>query len=107
MKHDHRSIAIALLATSALPSSALAQSAPAPRFVEVDDHGVDLVTGLPFVSMEEGGIGAGPGRVAMQRIWAEGAGWVDNWSGGLYPVTSGGSTKMYVQFNGISETFSG
>jgi hypothetical protein len=33
------------------------------------------------MSVQEGGIGSGPGRVAMQRIYAEGAGWTDNWTG--------------------------
>lgn len=101
-------IACALLATTSLsfPSIAHAET-PAPKFTSLDDHGVDLTNGLPFVSVEEGGIGSGPGRVSMQRIWSEGAGWLDNWTGGLYPVTSGGTTKMYVQFAGISDTFSG
>ena len=43
----------------------------------------------------------------MQRIWSEGAGFLDNWSGGIYRVTANGSTKMYVEFAGISDTFSG
>jgi RHS repeat-associated protein len=102
--------ALALLATTALASPALAQSVtPAPTFVDaIDDHGVDLTTGQAYVSIEEGGIGSGPGRVAMQRIWAAAAGWTDNWNGGLYPVTdSNNVTKMYVQLSGISDTFSG
>jgi RHS repeat-associated protein len=96
------SIFTALLATSALIAPSLARGAtPAPKFTTIDDHGVDLVKALPFMSMEEGGIGSGPGRVEMHRIWAEGAGWLDNWSGGLYKV----GTKTYVQFGGISDTF--
>ena len=103
------SVFTALLASSALIAPAIAHAAtPAPRFIDaVDDHGVDLVTALPSFSIEEGGIGSGPGRVAMQRIWGQGAGWVDNWTGGLYPVTTGSTTQMYVQFAGISDTFSG
>lgn len=97
----------ALLGTSALASPALAQVAPAPKFTSPDQNNVDLSTGLVWYGMEEGGIGSGAGRVAMQRIWSEGAGWLDNWSGGLYQVTSGGVTKAYVQFGGISDTFSG
>lgn len=101
--------AYALLTTSMLiaPSVAFAET-PAPRFIDaIDDHGVDLVTGLPFLSVEEGGIGSGPGRIAMQRIYAEGAGFIDNWSGGLSSVTTNGVTKKYVQIAGISDTFSG
>ena len=74
MANDHR-MSLALLATSALIAPSLAEAAtPAPKFTTIDDHGVDLVTGLPFMSMEEGGIGSGPGRIVMQRTWAEGAG---------------------------------
>jgi RHS repeat-associated protein len=103
-----KSAAIALLATSALSMSLPAFAAtPAPRFTSVDDHGVDQVLGLPYLSIDEGGIGSGPGAVRMQRIYAAGSGFLDNWSGGLYPVTLGGVTKMYVQFAGMSDTFSG
>ena len=97
----------ALLATSALTFSSVAMAAtPAPKFIAPDDNGVDLTTGLPYVTVKEGGIGSGPGRLEMDRIWAEGAGWSDNWSGGLYSATVGGVTKTYVEINGISETFS-
>ena len=96
------SIFTALLASSALIAPSLAHAAtPAPKFTTIDDHGVDLTNALPFMTVEEGGIGSGPGRVSMQRIWAEGAGWLDNWSGGLYKI----GTKTYVQFGGISDTF--
>lgn len=99
---SRRAIAYVLLTTTSLSIPTIAQAAtPAPKFTTIDDHGVDLVTGLPFMSLEEGGIGSGPGRISVQRIWAEGAGWVDNWSGGLYKV----GTKWFVQFGGISDTF--
>jgi YD repeat-containing protein len=106
---SRRALTCALLATTSLSLPTIARAeTPAPRFVDtIDDHGVDLSSGLPFFSIEEGGIGSGPGRVAMQRIWSEGAGFLDNWSGGLYDVTSGGATKKYVQFAGYSSTFSG
>jgi len=82
---NYRRISLALLATSALIAPSIAEAAtPAPKFIDViDDHGVDLVTTLPFFMIEEGGIGTGRGRVAVQRIWSEGAGWADNWTGGL------------------------
>jgi RHS repeat-associated protein len=108
LRTNHLLVGLLLGSTAlTLPSIASAET-PAPKFIDtIDDHSVDLTTGLPYVSMTEGGIGSGPGRVEMQRIWAESAGWIDNWSGGLYPVTSGGVAKMYVQFDGISDTFSG
>jgi RHS repeat-associated protein len=106
---SRRAIACALLATTSLTIPAAARAAvPAPKFVDtIDDHGVDLANGLPFFSIEEGGIGSGPGAVRMTRIWSEGAGFLDNWSGGLYDVTTSGVTKKYIQFAGISDTFSG
>lgn len=88
-----------------LPSVAFAQT-PAPKFIDaVDDHSVDLVTGLPYVSMTEGGIGSGKGRVELQRIWAEGAGFVDNWSGGLFEQYVNSSWHATIELQGISETF--
>src|SRR4051812_39958318 len=96
--------ACALLATTSLTLPAVARAeTPAPRFVDtVDDHGVDLASGLPFFQLEEGGIGSGAGRVAMHRFWSEGAGFQDNWSGGLFNLTS---SSVYVQINGMSDTF--
>jgi hypothetical protein len=101
-------LAAALLGSSALiaPSMALADM-PAPSFITPDRNGVDLTTGLPWVAMEEGGIGSGPGRIAMQRIYAEGAGFQDNWTGGLYSAWVGTQQKMFLQWAGISDTFSG
>lgn len=98
-----------LLATTALCLPSIAIAGPAPAFVDiVDDHGVNLSTGMPSFSMEEGGIGSGPGRVALHRIYVENEGWTDNWSGGAYPITDANNvTKMYVQFGGYSDSFSG
>ncbi|MBA3512325.1 RHS repeat-associated core domain-containing protein [Sphingomonas sp.] len=102
-----RAAACALLATTALASPAFAQTAPAPRFVHIDDNGVDLTSGLVSLEIDEGGIGSGEGAVRMKRLWAQSARWVDNWSGGLYRGTSGSVTKMYVRIGGISDTFAG
>ena len=95
----------ALLASTALAAPALAQSAPAPRFANVDANGVDLTTGLVSITLDEGGIGSGEGAMRTQRSWAQSAGWVDNWSGGLFKATVGGVTKTYVQIGGISDRF--
>lgn len=98
--------AAAILATTALCSPSIAVAAtPAPVFKAVDDHGVDLVTALPFIAIEEGGIGSGPGRISLQRIYAEGAGLVDNWTGGMFKVTAGSTVLFYVQVAGLSDTF--
>jgi len=104
---SRRALACALLATTSLCLPSIAQAAtPAPKFVDtIDDHGVDLVSGLPFVSMTEGGIGSGKGRVEVQRIWAEGAGFVDNWSGGLFQQYVNNAWHATIELQGISETF--
>jgi RHS repeat-associated protein len=96
----------ALLASSALfrPQVAYAALTPPPQFTAVDGNGIDVVAGLPFVSVDEGGIGSGDGALRMHRTWSLGAGWADNWTGSLFAVTSG-STKMYVQWGGISDVF--
>ncbi|MFL6764898.1 MAG: hypothetical protein ACJ8FO_06840, partial [Sphingomicrobium sp.] len=78
---------------------------PAPQFVAIDQNDVDVTTALPFVSIDEGGIGRGPGALHMVRTWAVGAGWADNWTGGLFSITSGGTTKVYVQLSGMSDVF--
>lgn len=108
IRNSRGAIACALLTTTCLsfPIPAKAET-PAPRFLAVDANGVDLTSGLVQLEVDEGGIGSGDGAVRMKRIWAQGAGWLDNWSGGLYQVTSGGVTKTYVQIAGISDTFSG
>jgi RHS repeat-associated protein len=100
--------AITLLASTAplaIATPAVAQSAPAPQFIQPDQNGVDLVSGLVQFQMEENGVGSGPGRVAMQRIWAQSAGWTDNWTGGLFVKTSGTTKTFYVQIAGVSDTF--
>jgi len=79
--------------------------APAPRFVNIDANGVDLTTGKVQFSFEEGGIGAGEGAVRFQRIFAQDAGWVDNYSGGMFDATVNGIAKTYVQIAGISDVF--
>src|ERR1051326_4209355 len=75
----------ALLATTALTMPGIAvAAAPAPDFIDVvDNNGVYLVSGLPVFAIDEGGMGSGPGAVRVQGTWAEGAGLLDNWSGGL------------------------
>jgi RHS repeat-associated protein len=103
---SRNALACALLASTSLCFPAIAHAeSPAPPFTSVDDHGVDVISGLPFLAIEEGGIGSGQGRISMQRIWAAGAGFQDNWSGGLYRITTSTATKMVVQTAGFSETF--
>lgn len=43
----------------------------------------------------------GPDRVSGQSIRSDGAGWLDDWSSGLYTL----GTKTYVQFRDIRGTF--
>lgn len=85
----HGAPAILFIAAMGAASPAFAQNATAPKFVNVDSNNVDLTTGLVSLSIDEGGIGgSSESAVRMQRIWAQGAGWLDNWGGGLYKATS-------------------
>jgi RHS repeat-associated protein len=95
----------AVLASTALTAPALAQSAPPPRFNQVDANGVDLATGDFFFSMTEGSIGSGEGQLALVRNWAGPAGWTDNWSGALYTRTISGTAQVVVEFGSHSDTF--
>jgi hypothetical protein len=95
-----------LLTTTALTAPARAQSAPPPRFNQVDANGVDLFTGEFFFSMAEGSIGSGEGELALVRNWAGPAGWTDNWSGVLYTRSIGGTGQIVVEFGNYSDTFS-
>lgn len=103
MRRNNRRLASALLASSALLAPSIARAAtPPPKFTASDENGIDLTTGLPWISVEEGGIGSGEGALRMTRIWAAGAGWADNWSIGMFDV---GTTKTYIQLGGISDVF--
>ena len=95
----------ALLASTALTAPALAQTAPPPRFNQVDSNGIDLVTGDFFFSLTEGTIGFGEGELALTRNWAGPGGWTDNWSGALYTRTIGGTAQVVVVFGSYSDTF--
>jgi RHS repeat-associated protein len=101
------SIFTALLASSALvaPSASFAQSAPAQKFVQVDENGIDLTTGNAFWSMTEGTIGSGEGALEGVRYWSGPAGWRDNWTGSLYTQTIAGTATTYVQLGPLADTF--
>lgn len=98
-----------LVATSILASGmaapALAQNAPPPPYVNLDSSGVDLTTGSFNFSLIEGAIGDEQGGVSLVRTWAGSAGWVNNWSGGIYEATEDGATVTKVELGPISDTF--
>ncbi len=94
-----------LLAGSALPAPVLAQSAAPPLFNQADANGVDLFTGHFSFSMVEGSIGAGEGELSLVRNWAGAAGWTDNWTGGLYSVSTAGNADVIVEFGNYSDRF--
>ena len=97
-------LAFALVASTALTAPAFAQGLP--RFNQVDANGVDLFSNDFFFSIVEGSIGSGVGELTLQRNWAGGAtGWTDNWSGVLYPRTTGGTTQIVVEFGTYEDTF--
>lgn len=99
-------LACALLTSTALVSSpAVAQTAPPPRFQEVDGNGVDLISGRFVFRMLEGSIGSGSGAVTLSRGQRGDYGRTDEWSGVVYQRTSGGSSVMVAQFGDRSDTF--
>jgi RHS repeat-associated protein len=96
-------IALFLLATSALASPALAQSAPTappPVHRTVDDYGVDLLTGQFHFSLTEAEMGFGEGAISLKRYWD--SGFHDNWSNGIFFATDG---TVFVQLGNLSDTF--
>lgn len=103
-------LAVRVLCSSALAtgivSPALGQeSAAAPEeYRNVDEHGVDLVTGTINIAIPEGRIGPEDGGVAMVRYYGQ-SGYRDNWSGDLRKVSSGGQTSVIITFGGVSERF--
>ncbi|MDQ0250081.1 RHS repeat-associated protein [Sphingomonas kyeonggiensis] len=84
---------------------AMAQTTP-PIHVDVDENGVDLVSGNYVTSLTEGAIGSGAGQLAFVRTRNSNGGWYDDWTGGLALRTVGGVTTAYVIRGQISDAFS-
>jgi len=105
MRNGSSALAIgALLASSALASPALGQSAPdapPPLHNNVDANGVDLVTGKFRYSLTEATIGSGEGAIALMRFYGD-SGIRTNWSGGLYDGADG---FIYAEFEGSPTAF--
>ncbi|MEA3044958.1 MAG: hypothetical protein QOH47_2796 [Sphingomonadales bacterium] len=95
----------ALMASTFLATPALAQSAPPPRFEQLDANGVDLVSGRFVLAMTEGSIGTGDGAVSLHRGESNDFGRTDQWSGVLYRRTVSGTTLIYVQLGTTTDTF--
>jgi RHS repeat-associated protein len=83
----------------------MAQTAP-PLHVDIDDNGMDLVSGTFVTSIEEGAIGSGDGAVSLVRSRSGAANWVDNWTGGLFTQTNGSVQTTYIIFGQIAAGFS-
>ena len=92
-----------LSAGYALPAAAQTQP---PLHVDVDENGVDLVSGNYVTSLTEGAIGSGEGKVAFTRTRGNSGGWFDDWTGGLAFRTSGGVTIAYVIRGPAADAFS-
>ncbi|MDT8757592.1 hypothetical protein MZO42_02675 [Sphingomonas psychrotolerans] len=88
----------------AISAPAAAQQTP-PLNVDVDENGVDLVSGNFVTSITEGSIGSGEGAVAYTRSRSGASTWIDNWSGGLLLNTVGSVTTAYVLFGPSSDAF--
>ena len=85
---------------------ALAQTAPAPeRRKNVDELGVDEVTGAYNGAIVEGDVGTNGEGIKLIRHWGR-AGFKDNWSGdlritttGVLTITFGDRSSVFVQVN--------
>ncbi len=101
-------LCLSTVLASGLAAPALAQSAPAPESRKnVDEMGVDQVTGSFNWSLVEGDVGTGSKGIELIRFWGR-SGWEDNWSGdlrvasnGVLTITFGNRSSVFVQVNGI------
>lgn len=98
-------ILAAMLMAAAAPGLAQSANGPSAPYSNIDENGVDLVTGQYTFVMHEGSIGDDEGGVALTRYWRSDGGRFDNWSGGLYNVTSGSTVTWYVEFGPFSDRF--
>jgi RHS repeat-associated protein len=98
-------LSVSTILCSGLAAPAFAQTAP-PPYVDVDNNGVDLVSGNYVTTLTEGTIGSGDGAVSVQRTRNGAANWVDNWSGGLMFQTVESTTTAYVLQGSGADTFS-
>jgi RHS repeat-associated protein len=96
--------ALALLASLAA-APAIGQSAAPPRFQEVDENGVDLISGRFVLELEEGSIGSGEGAVRLTRTQRNDYGVLDGWSAVLVTSVVGGVPRAVAYFGDRSETF--
>jgi hypothetical protein len=76
-----------------------------PKYGNIDENGVELVTGNLDLALFEGSIGHDNIGLEFIEFWAGDAGRVENWSGGMYNRTAGGQTLTYVQLGSIADTF--
>ncbi|MBB4097481.1 RHS repeat-associated protein [Sphingomonas kyeonggiensis] len=86
------------------PVQAIAQTEP-PVHVDVDENGVDFVSGGYVTTLTEGAIGSGEGQVAFTRTRNSGTGWFDEWTGGVALRTVGGVTTAYVLRGKVADPF--
>jgi RHS repeat-associated protein len=108
-----RSLACALLATSALASPGYAQSAPEmpPLYPSVDQNGVDVVTGKLSLALASASIGpGGPGSLSYNWATSAGASAITeghvHGSGSEYTVSIGSSAEKFTLSGGLgSGTF--
>ena len=103
-----RTLACALLATTALASPALAQSSGQPAYRNFDTNGVDLVRGDFVLSFLEGSIGSDDAALPLIRRTGSAAGGPSQWDGITFQMTtSGGTQTVTVTLGNESETFTG
>ena len=68
IRNSRRALACALFATSALATPAIAQQTTNPLYSNWDENNVDLVQGYTRFNFEEGSIGSGKAKLALDRL---------------------------------------
>lgn len=97
--------ALGLMAAFAVAAPVAAQTAPVPeQHRNVDQFGVDQVTGSYNLSITEGEIGPDDTGIRLIRYWTRG-GWRDNWSGDLRRTAEGSTQVATITFGNQSERF--
>jgi RHS repeat-associated protein len=101
----HVAMALGCLGLFYGPGAFAQSTAPMPDpYANLDERGVDLVTGKYYLDILEGRIGPAGGGIELVRHYGQG-GLQDNWSGTIETYWSGGQYVATLRFGKIAEKF--
>jgi len=100
-------LSTALCSGLAAPLQAQVASTVPDPYVNIDEHGVDLVTGRYSFTIAEGTAGQGEGRISLARDYGQSGiyGIRDNWSGTLQISGPSHAQVATVSLGNVSERF--